>query len=315
MLFIVVDSHSKWIEVHTVSTITSTGTIEKLRQSFASFGLPETIVSDNASVFTSQEFQKFTSRNGIDHIRVAPYHPASNGLAERAVQTVKAGLSKQESGSLDTRLSRLLLTYRVTPHATTGVSPAELLQGRKLRTQLDFLRPDLQARVSSRQQAQKEWHDRSAKTREFETGDRVRIRDVVEKKWIPATVTNQTGPCSYECELQDSRRVKRHVDHVIRAPRSSDDSQQSSQNQASQQPNPLQNQTQSPGTQNQSQRNTTQSPSQQLSSQTTALQQEKVEDSAAADSAPSSTLPQPVRRSSRSTQPIIRLGINYCKES
>ena len=79
--------------------------------------------TDNASYFTSQEFQDFTKLNGIRHVTSAPYHPASNVLAERAVQTVEEFLKKSPSDSLQTRLSRFLLQYRITPHSTTGTSP------------------------------------------------------------------------------------------------------------------------------------------------------------------------------------------------
>ena len=99
------------------------------------------LVSDNAQSFTSSEFAVFLKKNGIRHVRTPPYHPASNGLVERAVQTFKESMKRLRSGSVDTRLARFLLKYRVTPHSTTGVSPAELMMGRKLRTQLDLLHP------------------------------------------------------------------------------------------------------------------------------------------------------------------------------
>ena len=89
MFLILVDAHSKWMEVKSVSAATSTQTIEHLRNIFATHGLPEMLVIDNGSVFTSSEFQDFTKRNGIRHVTSAPYHPASNGLAERVVQTFK----------------------------------------------------------------------------------------------------------------------------------------------------------------------------------------------------------------------------------
>ena len=66
----------------------------------------------------------------MTHIQRAAYHPSSNGLAETAV--VKAGLKKMRDGSMETRLARYLLTYRVTPHSTTGVAPLELLMNCKL---------------------------------------------------------------------------------------------------------------------------------------------------------------------------------------
>ena len=99
MFLVVIDAHSKWIEVATMSTATSLTTIQQLCQMFARFGLPETIVSDNGPQFTSSEFAEFYRSNGIRHILVAPYHPASNGLAERAVKIVKQGLKKVSEGS------------------------------------------------------------------------------------------------------------------------------------------------------------------------------------------------------------------------
>ena len=76
MFLVLVDTHSKCLEVIPVSAATSTVTIEKLRAIFATHGLPERIVTDNGTVFTSEEFEKFLHQNGIAHTRTAPYHPA-----------------------------------------------------------------------------------------------------------------------------------------------------------------------------------------------------------------------------------------------
>ena len=102
MFLVVIDAHSKWIEVFRVSSSTSKVTIDKLRILFAQFGLPETIVTDHGSCFVSEEFEAFLNGNGIKHITSAPYHPSSNGLAERAVQILKSGLKKATEGDLDT---------------------------------------------------------------------------------------------------------------------------------------------------------------------------------------------------------------------
>ena len=95
LYLIVIDSHSKWIEVIPTRLMTASKTIEILRNLFSSYGLPEVLVSDNGPGFVSKEFQRFTEANGIRHIVSPPYHPASNGAAERAVQVVKQALRKQ----------------------------------------------------------------------------------------------------------------------------------------------------------------------------------------------------------------------------
>ena len=49
-------------------------------------------MTDNGPQFTAEEFDIFTKRNGIKHVKSAPYHPASNGLAERFIQSLKQSL-------------------------------------------------------------------------------------------------------------------------------------------------------------------------------------------------------------------------------
>lgn len=83
MFLVLIDSHSKWMDVYPMNTSTSHATIEKLRQSFSVMGLPQMLVSDNATCFTSTEFTSFMKQNGILHVTSAPFHPSSNGLVER----------------------------------------------------------------------------------------------------------------------------------------------------------------------------------------------------------------------------------------
>ena len=96
---------------------------------FPHHGIPNSIVSDNGSSFTSSEFQNFCKMIGIKHYTCAPYKPAGNGQAERAVQIIENGLSHVKEGSIQPRLARVLLNYRTRPHQTTGRPPAKLLMG------------------------------------------------------------------------------------------------------------------------------------------------------------------------------------------
>ena len=173
---------------------------------------PELIVSDNGTPFTSQEFRAFTQSNGIRHNTSAPYHPATNGLAERAVQTVKTFSRKTTEGSLEDRLSRFLFLYRITPHSTTGSSPAQLLFGRQPRSRLDLLRPDLQSKVQQQQERQKTNKDNKAPLRSFSVDD---VADLPTRNtWLPGTVTKVLGSRSYEILLSDNRTIRRHLDHI-----------------------------------------------------------------------------------------------------
>jgi len=121
-ILIAIDAHSKWIEAVCTSSTTSSCVIEELRTLFAKFGLPEMVVTDNGTCFVSQEFELFLRKNGIKHTTSAPYHPASNGLAERAVQVIKRGLKKVTDGTMSSRLAKVLFTYRVL-HTVTQTCP------------------------------------------------------------------------------------------------------------------------------------------------------------------------------------------------
>ena len=116
MFLVAVDAHSKWPEVHVMKETTAAKTIDVLRIMFSSFGLPEQLVTDNGPQFVSEDFAMFTRSNGIKHIRCTPYHPASNGLAERFVQSLKARLKASVNNGLPLqhRVLNFLLSYRST---------------------------------------------------------------------------------------------------------------------------------------------------------------------------------------------------------
>ena len=216
MYLVISDAHSKWLDAHVMSSITATKTIEVLRTVFATQGLPRKIVTDNGPSFVSQEFRTFLETNGIKHVTSAPYHPSTNGLAERAVQTVKQGIQQTKGHTIQERLSRFLFDYRITPHPTTGVAPCELLLNRRLRSRLDLLHPQVDERVERQQEKQKESHDSNNATRKFDVGENVYVKNLPagKPKWIPGIVKKVTGPLSYVVKLQDGKEVRRHVDHV-----------------------------------------------------------------------------------------------------
>ena len=92
---VVVDAYSKWPEVRYMSSTTAQRTIEVLHDLFAIHGFPRMLVSDNSPQFTADVLQEYLYSNYIRHHRSAPYHPATNGLAENMVKNVKQWLKKQ----------------------------------------------------------------------------------------------------------------------------------------------------------------------------------------------------------------------------
>lgn len=109
VFFIAVDSFSKWLKVISVSSMTTAKVIKCLRRLFATHGLPDTIVSDNAAQFVSEEFKQFLASGLIHHVTSAPLHPATNGQAEHMVRTTKDGLKRIIQGDWDGRLTSFLL--------------------------------------------------------------------------------------------------------------------------------------------------------------------------------------------------------------
>eukprot|EP00731_Ephydatia_muelleri_P017649 Em0010g747a len=96
-----------------------------------------------------------------------------------------------------------------------GQPPAQLLMGRRPRTLLDLMVPDITSQVHRSQERQKTAHDHGVKPRSFMVGDVVYVKNFrVPPKWIPGVIIAQTGPLSYAVRLDTGVEVKRHVDHV-----------------------------------------------------------------------------------------------------
>ncbi|KAK8773929.1 hypothetical protein V5799_011538 [Amblyomma americanum] len=205
---VVVDALSNWAEIEVMPSLQSSAVIEKFRKMFATHGLPDLVVSDNGTAFASRETQAFLKLNGIRYMYAAPYHPASNGRAERMVRELKCALRKQRQGTVLCKVARFLFKQHSTPHAETGKSPAEVMLGRKFRTALSSLRPDESDASCLRQPP----------PRGFQSGDAVYARNFRPgPKWLFARVSRPIGHVMYELSTADGAVHRRHRNHVRRA--------------------------------------------------------------------------------------------------
>ena len=151
-----------------------------------------------------------------------PYHPASNGAAERSVQILKQNLTKQvlHSGdklSTSRKLATFLFTYRNTPHMVTGETPASMFLKRKPRTRLSSLHPNIAESVEKQQKNQQRYHDlANHKLREFKMHDGVQVKNFQggAVKWKYGVVVKRLGPLNYLVKIGNQTK-KVHVDHML----------------------------------------------------------------------------------------------------
>ena len=221
-----VDSHSNWIEVAHMTSTSAESTIDQLRVWFAAYGLPEEVVSDNGPQFIASEFVDFLKQNGVKQTLIPPYHPSSNGAAERMVHILKQALQKEAERvrrgapkwSLKHQLATCLFQYRNTPHSVTRVTPAELFLKHKPSTKFSVLKPNMEMHIQNQQGTLQQQHDKSrVKMRELSSRDSVNVRNTrggVEE-WVPGTVIGRLGPLTYLVKVGGQLRYV-HVDHLLR---------------------------------------------------------------------------------------------------
>ena len=140
---IVVDSYTNWPEVLRCKRPTIGVSITFFHELFARFGVVDSLVSDNGTQFTSYDFKEFCNTFQIKHVTTPPYHPRSNGLAERFVDTLKRALKKTSGTPSEKALKQFLQIYRNTPNPNTPDTtlPAETMFARKMRQVFEKLLP------------------------------------------------------------------------------------------------------------------------------------------------------------------------------
>ena len=187
-LLVVVDRYSKWVDVEAMSSTTTQDITDILQKIFARYGYPLTLTTDNARNLTSAEFEDFCKVRGIRHLTVTPLWPQANGLVERQNRTLLKAIrtAVAEGRSWPSSLQTFLLAYRTTPHPATGVSPAELLYGRQLRTKIPAVsrpgpasvRPAVQQRNARYQETAKRHadHRRRAVQSDIRVGEKVLVK-------------------------------------------------------------------------------------------------------------------------------------------
>jgi hypothetical protein len=217
LFLILVDYYSKWIEAEPIINQTSTLVVAAMHKVFATFGVPKVLRSDNGPCFASSEFAEFAERVGFHHETSSPRYPQSNGMAERAVRTVKGLWSKTEDRHA------AMSAYRTTPLAS-GFTPSELMFGRAVRTPLgpaggDGAGVDIDAyerKESERMNTARVRRDckyNGRRQEELCAGDRVWVKAPSDNGSEGVVTGKDNHPNSYWVSVGDSmvRRNRKHL--------------------------------------------------------------------------------------------------------
>ena len=217
----VVDYYSRYYKVDVLKSKTAPKIISSLEEIFSRHGLPESLTSDNGPQFISAEFAENMDNQGIRH-------PQANGEVERQKQSLlkRIQIAHAEKKDWKKELNTYLTAYRSLPHPTTGVSPAELLFGRKIRTKLPELSDihvdqDVRNKESEQKSREKAYDDAKRKVRYSDVlpGDRVLVKQEKKTKLStpfnpnPYLVVSKDGN-SLVVQSQDGAQYSRNTSHV-----------------------------------------------------------------------------------------------------
>ena len=94
-LFVAIDKFTKWIEAKPVTTIIAAKAKEFFQDIVVRFDVPNRIITDNGTQFTSVEFKDWYKELGIKICYASVAHPQSNGQVERANGMVLQGIKSR----------------------------------------------------------------------------------------------------------------------------------------------------------------------------------------------------------------------------
>lgn len=217
---VIVDYYSKWIELKQLRRKQAKDINEKLLEAFSQFGIPLTVIADNMP-FGSLECREFAKEFDFKFETSSPYHPRSNGLAERSVQICKNILKKTKN---EHEVQNALLEYRLTPTKDLEYSPSQLLQNRILRSKLPTHENKLVPRICTnannqmkqKQENMRHYYNKTAKEREeFKLNEKVMIwlsgewhpGEIVKIWHTPRSYVVQTDEGLYRRNSKDLRKL------------------------------------------------------------------------------------------------------------
>ena len=245
----ILDFASRYLELIPLKNITSYHIIKALNNYVTSFGIPQTIISDNGSQMTGQILKNWMLQLGIDHRYTSIYKPSSNGRLERAHRDLKSGIACMidQTCEWNDRLQFYKLWHNASINRATGYAPATLFLGRDITTPFDLNFPtqnktkpyadyvdQIQEHIQAIHELAKQNQNKIFQTetqkndkgrvRSIEIGDTVFMKTLIPKGTFqakhvgPAKVIRKFRNDNYLIEFPDNKIIKIHIDKIFKVP-------------------------------------------------------------------------------------------------
>ena len=116
-ILVATDYFTKWVEAIPLKNVTSKEMIDFVKEHIIyQFGIPQTITTDQGTIFMSDEFEEFSTGMGIKLLNFSPYYAQANGQAKTSNQSL-IKLIKRKIDEYPRRwhevLSEALWAYRI----------------------------------------------------------------------------------------------------------------------------------------------------------------------------------------------------------
>ena len=142
-ILVICDHFTKFVQAYALRGMTAEEVAEDAIKYCLIFGIPEAVLTDRGTNFTSQLIESLWERLDVHTLRTTAYHPQADGITERFNRTIKVMLAQfvdqHGQDDWDLKLDKLTFAYNTAVHATTKFSPFELMFGRIPKLPIDLV--------------------------------------------------------------------------------------------------------------------------------------------------------------------------------
>ena len=153
-----IDHYTKYGAAYATENADSQTVVRCLEQFCCTYGIPETILSDNGRQFTSSTFDIFCDSFGIKVKHSTSYHSQTQGICEKFNSTltkILATYTSTDQNDWTSYLSLAVFAYNTSIQASTKISPHEAMFGVPAKTSFDSLLKKQEENVSPQEYAKK----------------------------------------------------------------------------------------------------------------------------------------------------------------